>query len=94
MQNIDEKAFTLGIVKWVMVIVYTGQKSPRTTPDGTREHITVIKVCRVKQVILPPIVVLEGTVYYKGWYSKVTNEKYAYFAYSPKGLYLVVYIYP
>ena len=35
--------------------------------------------------MLPPMVVFKGTAHYKGWYTKVTEEKHAYFAYSPKG---------
>ena len=29
--------------------------------------------------------VFKGTARYKGWYTAVTEEKHAYFAYSPKG---------
>ena len=35
--------------------------------------------------MLPPMVVFKGTAHYKGWYTEVTEEKHAYFAYSPKG---------
>ena len=29
--------------------------------------------------------VIKGTAHYKGWYTEVTKEMNAYFAYSPKG---------
>ena len=35
--------------------------------------------------MLPPMVVFKGTAHYKGWYTEVTEESHAYFAYSPKG---------
>ena len=31
------------------------------------------------------MVVFKGTAHYKGWYTEVTEETHAYFAYSPKG---------
>ena len=84
----DEKGFTLGTANRAKVTACAGRQSPRITHDGTREPITVIEACRVKRVMLPPMVVFKGTAYYKGWYTEVTAEKHAYFAYSPKGLYL------
>ena len=35
--------------------------------------------------MLPPMVVFKGNAHNKGWYTEVTEEIHAYFAYSPKG---------
>ena len=66
-------------------MAHAGWQPPRTTHDGTRELITVIEACGAKQGMLPPMVVFKGTAYYKGWYTEVTEDTHAYFAYSPKG---------
>ena len=54
--------------------------------DGIRGLIAVIEICGAKRAMLPPVVVFKGTAHYKGWYTEVSEEKHAYFAYSPKGL--------
>ena len=82
----DEKGFTLGTANRAKVIARAGRQSPKTTHDRTRELITVIEAYGAKRVMLPPMVVFKGTAHYKGWYTEVTEEKHAYFAYSPKGL--------
>ena len=66
-------------------MAHAGWQPPRTTHDGTRELITVIEACGAKQGMLSPMVVFMGTAHYKGWYTEVTEETHAYFAYSPKG---------
>ena len=38
---------------------------------GTRELITMIETCGAKQVMLPPIVVFNGTAHHRGWYTEV-----------------------
>ena len=81
----DEKGFTLGTANKAKVTTHAGRQLPRTTHDETRELITVIEVYKAKQAMLPPMVVFKGTAHYKGWYTEVTEEKHAYFAYSPKG---------
>ena len=85
MWNMDEKGFILGKTNRTKVMARTGQQSPRTTHNGTRKLITIIKVCGAKQGMLPPMVVFKDTAHYKGWYTEVTEETHAYFAYSPKG---------
>ena len=35
--------------------------------------------------MVPPIVIFKGTAHDKGWYTEVTEETHADFAYSPKG---------
>ena len=85
MWNMDEEGFILGKANRAKVMARAGRQPPRTTQDGTRELITVIEACGAKQGMLPPMVVFKGTAYYKGWYTEVTEETHAYFAYSPKG---------
>ena len=85
MWNMDEKGFILDTANRAKVIARAGRRAPRTTHDVTRELITVIETCGAKQVMLSPMVVFKGTAHYKGWYSEVSDEKPAYFAYSLKG---------
>ena len=85
MWNMDEKGFILGKANRAKVMARAGRQPPRTTHDGTRELITAIEACGAKQGMLPPMVVFKGTAHYRGWYTEVTEETHAYFAYSPKG---------
>ena len=85
MWNMDEKGFILGKANRAKVMACAGRLPPRTTHDGTRELITVIEACGAKQGMRPPMVVFKGTALYKDWYTEVTEETHAYFAYSPKG---------
>ena len=39
--------------------------------------------------MLSPMVVFKGAAHYRGWYTEVTDEKHAYFTYSPKGMNLI-----
>ena len=87
--SMDEKGFTLGTANRSKVIARAGQRPPKTTHDGTLELITIIETCGAKQVMLSPMVVFKGAAHYKGWYTEVTNEKHAYFTYSPKGMNLI-----
>ena len=52
--------------------------------------------CGAKRAMLTLVVVFKGIAYYKDWYTEVTEEKHAYFAYSPQRWvqYLIVCIYP
>jgi hypothetical protein len=83
--NMDEKGFTLGLANRAKVVARAGRRPPRTTHDGTRELITVIETCGANRTMLPPMVIFKGTAHYKGWYTEVTQDTEAYFAYSPKG---------
>ena len=85
----DEKGFTLGTANRSKVIAHAGWQPPKTTHDGTREPTTTIETCGAKQVMLLPMVVFKGAAYYKGWYTEVTDEKHAYFTYSPKSMDLI-----
>ena len=58
---------------------------PNHTHGGTREP-AMTEACGAERVMLPPMVVFKGTAHCKGWYTEVTEEKHAYFAYGPKGL--------
>ena len=89
MWNMDEKGFTLSTANRSKVIARAGRQLPKTTHDGTRELITIIETCGEKQVMLSPMVVFKGAAHYKGWYTEVTDEKHAYFTYSPKGMNLI-----
>ena len=62
-----------------------GRRPPRTTHSGTQKLIAIIEACGAEWVMLPPMVVFKGTARYKGWYTAVTEEEHAYFAYSPNG---------
>ena len=85
----DEKGFTLNTANRSKVIAHAGWRPPKTIHDGTREQITIIKTCGAKQVMLSPMIVFKGAAHFKGWYTEVTDEKHAYFIYSPKGTNLI-----
>ena len=86
MWNMDEKGFTLGTANKAKVMARAGRRPPRTTHDGTRELVTVVEAHGEKRVMLPPMAVSKGIAHYKGWYTEATDEKHAYFTYSPKGV--------
>lgn len=83
--NMDEKGFMMGQAAKVKVICKAGRKNPRLTHSGNRTWVTVIEAISAVGVVIPPMIINQGTAHYKGWYAGVKTQDVATFAYSPKG---------
>lgn len=81
----DEKGFMMGVAAKVKVICRKGRKNPRLTHSGNRTWVTVIESVSASGMVLPPMVINQGSAHYKGWYAGVDHQDLATFSYSSKG---------